>query len=348
MNFVEANPSEFPFKTVEEIPLSDKKVLSIFSGLTSLGVESTQIHQVVGTTGIPEFGTQLTKEMLSEINPQTVDDLIKISGLSHGTDVWNGNARDYMLGKKPGVPPVPFKDLIGCRDDIMVYLIKRGLSASDAFEIMESVRKGRGVTVDQEKMMLKYNVPKWYIDSCKAIKYMFPKAHAAAYVIMALRIAWFKVYKPLYYYSAFFSRRANQFDVVVMASGYSAIKLKVKELEEKIMARNASNKEQELYNTLLLALEMTARGYTFKQVDIFKSEARDFVIEDNSLRIPFSAVDSLGISTANSITDARNEAPFTSIRDVLNRTKINTTLYERLLQLGTFGKLPQDDQIGLF
>ena len=157
----------------------------------------------------------------------------------------------------------------------------------DAFEIMESVRKGRGVTVDQEKMMLKYNVPKWYIDSCKAIKYMFPKAHAAAYVIMALRIAWFKVYKPLYYYSAFFSRRANQFDVVVMASGYSAIKLKVKELEEKIMARNASNKEQELYNTLLLALEMTARGYTFKQVDIFKSEARDFVIEDNSLRIPF-------------------------------------------------------------
>src|SRR5690606_27727693 len=147
------------------------------------------------------------------------------------------------------------KDVNGCRDDIKVYLIKRGISASDELEIMESVRKFLGVTVDQEKMKLKYNVPKWYIDSCKAIKYMLPKANAEEYVIMALRIAWFKVYKPLYYYSAFFSRRANQFDVVVMASGYSAIKLKVKELEEKIMARNASNKEQELYNTLLLALE---------------------------------------------------------------------------------------------
>ena len=348
MNFVEANPSEFPFKTVEEIPLSDKKVLAIFSGLSSLGVDATQIHQVVGTSGIPEFGTSLTKDMLSEINPTSIDDLIKISGLSHGTDVWSGNARDYMLGKKTGVEPIPFKDLIGCRDDIMVYLISKGLSASDAFEIMEKVRKGRGVSVEYEKLMLQHNVPKWYIDSCKAIKYMFPKAHATAYVIMALRIAWFKVYKPLYYYAAYFSRRAIQFDVATMASGFNSIKLKVKELEDKIAARKATNKEGDLYTCLLLALEMTARGYTFKQVDIFKSEARDFLIEGNSLRMPFSAIESLGENTARSITEAREEAEFTSIRDVLNRTKINTTLYERMLQFGSFGNLPEDDQIGLF
>ena len=348
MNFVEKYPNEFPFKTVEEIPLSDKKVLSIFSSLDSLGVEATQIHQVVGTTGIPEFGTALTKEMISEINPTSVDDLIKISGLSHGTDVWNGNARDYMLGRKPGVEPIPFKDLIGCRDDIMVYLISKGLSASDAFEIMEKVRKGRGVSSEYEKLMLQHDVPKWYIDSCKAIKYMFPKAHAAAYVIMALRIAWFKVYKPIFYYAAYFSRRATQFDVGVMASGYSSIKLKVKELEDKIANRKATNKENDLYTCLLLALEMTARGYTFKQVDIFKSDVKDFLIEGNSLRLPFSAVDSLGESTAKSIVDAREEANFTSIRDVLNRTRINTTLYEKLLQLGTFGNLPENDQIGLF
>src|SRR5690606_4804284 len=220
--------------------------------------------------------------------------------------------------------------------------------SSNAFEIMESGRKGRGVTVDQEKLMLQHNVPKWYIDSCKAIKYMFPKAHATAYVIMALRIAWFKVYKPLYYYAAYFSRRAIQFDVATMASGFNSIKLKVKELEDKIAARKATNKEGDLYTCLLLALEMTARGYTFKQVDIFKSEARDFLIEGNSLRMPFSAIESLGENTARSITEAREEAEFTSIRDVLNRTKINTTLYERMLQFGSFGNLPEDDQIGLF
>lgn len=348
MNFVEAYPNEFPFKTVEEIPLSDKKVLSIFSGLSALSVDATQIHQVVGTTGIPEFGTSLTKEMLSEISPKSVDDLIKISGLSHGTDVWNGNARDYMLGKKTGVAPVDFKDLIGCRDDIMVYLISKGLKASDAFEIMEKVRKGRGVSAEYEKKMLDHNVPKWYIDSCKAIKYMFPKAHATAYVIMALRISWFKVYKPLYYYAAYFSRRAIQFDVAVMASGFSAINLKVKELEEKIETRKATNKEVDLYTCLLLALEMTARGYKFKQVDIFASAAKDFLIEGDSLRMPFSAIESLGENTAKSITDAREEAQFTSIRDVLNRTKVNTTLYERMLQLGSFNNLPQNDQIGLF
>lgn len=348
MDYVEKEPDKFPFKTAEDIPLSDKKVIAIFSGLSSLGVDSTQVHEVVGTTGIPEFGTTLTKDMLREIRPKSVDDLIKISGLSHGTDVWNGNARDYMLGLKPGIPPVSFQDLICCRDDIMAYLISKNIPAIDAFKITESVRKGRGLTPNEEELMLKHQVPNWYIDSCKAIKYMFPKAHATAYVIMALRIAWFKVHRPLYYYAAFFSRRANAFDVTTMVAGYPKIKIMVKQLEEKIAAKSASNKELELYNSLLLALEMTARGFSFKQINIYKSDWRDFQIEGNSLIIPFKAMDSLGEATAKSITDARSERPFTSIKDVLKRTKVNTTLYERLRQIGAFADLPEDDQHGLF
>lgn len=348
MDFVEKEPDKFPFRTVEEIPLSDPDVLAIFSGVNSLGVDAAQIHEVVGTTGIPEFGTPLSKDMLREIRPKTVNELIKISGLSHGTDVWNGNARDYMLGLKPGVEPIPFKDLIGCRDDIMVYLIAKGLPAADAFKIMESVRKGRGLNPDQEKLMIKYGVPNWYIDSCKMIKYMFPKAHATAYVIMALRIAWFKVHRPLYYYAAFFSRRATAFDIMTMVKGFEAISIKVKELEDKISNKTASNKEQEVYNTLLLALEMTARGFGFTQIDIFKSDWRDFRIEGNNLIIPFKAMDSLGEATAKSITDARAEQMFTSKKDILRRTKVNTTLFERLNEIGAFEGLPDDDQIILF
>ena len=348
MDFVEAEPEVFPFKTVEEIPLAEPKVLAIFSGLSSLGVDSSQVNETVGTTGIPEFGTTLSKDMLNEIRPTTVNELIKISGLSHGTDVWNGNARDYLLGLKEGNEPIPFQDLIGCRDDIMVYLMSKGLAAADAFKIMESVRKGRGVSPEQEKEMLAAKVPAWYIESCKLIKYMFPKAHAAAYVIMALRIAWFKVHRPLYYYAAYFSRRAKDFDIQTMVGGYTSIKTKVNELEEKINKKTASAKDNDIYNCLLLALEMTARGYSFKQINIFQSDWRDFLIEGSSLIIPFKAMDSLGEATAKSITDARSEMMFTSKKDIMRRTKINTTLYERLEQINAFEGLPDDDQIGLF
>ncbi len=348
MDFVEEEPENFPFRTVEEIPLSDPGVLAIFSGLNSLGVETSQVNEVVGTTGIPEFGTTLSKDMLREIKPKTVNELIKISGLSHGTDVWNGNARDYLLGLKPGIEPIPFKDIIGCRDDIMVYLIAQGLPAVEAFKIMESVRKGRGLSPEQEKLMLRHGVANWYIDSCKMIKYMFPKAHATAYVIMALRIAWFKVYRPLYYYAAYFSRRANAFDINAMVKGYQGIKIRVKEIEDKINHKTASNKDFDLFNTLLLALEMTARGFTFNQIDIFKSDWRDFLLEGKSLIIPFKAMDSLGEATAKSITDARSEQIFTSKKDIMRRTKVNTTIFERLNEVGALGGLPDDDQIGLF
>ncbi|HBP25984.1 MAG TPA: PolC-type DNA polymerase III [Acholeplasmatales bacterium] len=348
MNFVEKDPDAFPFATVDDIPFWDKKVLGLFSGVSSMDVDATQVHEVVGTTGIPEFGTTLAKDMLREIRPKTVSELVKISGLSHGTDVWNGNARDYMLGLKKEAGPIDFKDLIGCRDDIMIYLLSRGLPAIEAFKIMESVRHGNGVSPEYEKEMLDYNIPKWYIDSCKMIKYMFPKAHASAYVIMALRIGWFKVHRPLQYYAAYFSRRANAFDVVAMAGGYYSINLRVKELEDKIKAKQASNKEFDLYNCLILALEMTARGFTFQQIDIMKSSWRDFLIEGNSLVIPLKAMDNLGEATAKSVTDARDEAMFSSTKDIMRRTKLNATVFEKLSEIGAFKDLPNDDQLGLF
>lgn len=348
MDFVEAEPDNFPFKTVDEIPLADRSVLDMFSSVKSLGVDPNLLNEDIGTTGLPEFGTKLAKDMLRDIRPTTVNELIKISGLSHGTDVWNGNAKDYLLGLKPGVEPIPFKDLIGCRDDIMVYLMGKDLSAIDAFKIMEDVRKGRGVSKTYEKEMLEHGVPDWYIQSCKLIKYMFPKAHAAAYVIMALRIGWFKVHRPLYYYAAFFSRRANAFDVEAMVGGYEMIKLRIKELEDLIKSKKDKAKDNDLYTTLILALEMTARGYSFKQINIEKSDWRDFKISGNSLYIPFKALDSLGASTAISITDARNEKPFSSKKDFLNRTKVNGTLFEKMNQMSMFNNLPDNDQIGLF
>lgn len=348
MDFVEKEPEKFPFSSVEEIPFADSKVIALFSGVSSMGIDATQVHEVVGTTGIPEFGTTLAKDMLREIRPKTVNELIKISGLSHGTDVWNGNARDYMLGIKKEVGPIDFKDLIGCRDDIMNYLLGKGLPAISAFKIMESVRKGNGVSSEYEEEMLSHQVPKWYIDSCKMIKYMFPKAHASAYVIMALRIGWFKVYRPLQYYAAYFSRRANAFDIIAMAGGYSSINLRVKELEDLIKIKKASNKEIDIYNCLILALEMTARGFTFQQIDIEKSDWRDFLIEGNSLIIPFKAMDNLGETTAKSITDARVETMFSSTKDILRRTKLNTTVFEKLSEIGAFKGLPNEDQIGLF
>ena len=351
MDFVEAFPDEFPFQTPEEIPITDSKVLKVFTGVEVLGVNPNQVFgEVIGTTGLPEFGTQLTKRMLVDIRPSTISDLLKVSGLSHGTDVWEGNSRDLLLGLKDGVSPIPFKELIGCRDDIMVYLMSRGLSSKISFQIMESVRKGKGLSASQEKEMIKHQIPKWYIDSCKMIKYMFPKAHATAYVIMALRIAWFKVHKPLYYYAAYFSRRANAFDIVALVGGERAINKRLLELKDKQERKTATNKDIDTFQALLLALEMVARGFSFKQINIKTSDWRDFLVdkESNSLLIPFSAMDSLGASTAQSVVEAREQEAFTSKRDVITRTKINATVFEKLDALGVFKDLPDDDQMDLF
>lgn len=351
MNFVEEHPEDFPFSTVEDIPLTDTEVFKLFNGLESLGLtEADTFGQSIGTTGIPEFGTSLAKSMLSEIRPKRVDSLLKISGLSHGKMVWMGNARDFMLGIYPGFEKVPFEKLIGCRDDIMVYLMSKNLPAIDAFNIMETVRKHKGLTSDQIKEMKEHDVPDWYIESCKLIEYMFPKAHATAYVIMALRIGWFKVHRPIYYYAGFFSRRAEQFDVEAMAGGFSMIRVRLSELKEKIDKKSASEKEIEIYNTLLLALEMTARGYHFKQIDINRSEAINFKIceDKKTLLIPFKALESLGISTAIGIVEKRNQNQYTSKQDVMRRSGLNSTQFEKLNLLGAFKDLPESDQLGLF
>ena len=351
MDFVKEYPDEFPFSKVEDIPLTDKAVFGLFNGLQTLNLTpEMMLGETIGTTGLPEFGTSLTKDMLSEIRPTTVADLLKVSGLSHGTDVWNGNSRDFFLGLRPEYPKVPFKDLIGCRDDIMVYLMSKDVPANDAFKIMESVRKGRGVSPEFEQLMISYNVPKWYIESCKLIKYMFPKAHATAYVIMALRIGWFKVHRPIFYYAAYFSRRADAFDVVAMAKGYDAIRAKLLELQAKIQDKVASAKEVDTYTSLLLCLEMVARGYKFVQMDIRYSDATNFRVSKDrkSLLIPFNALDSLGDATAISIVKARQEAEFTSKQDIMRRTKLNSTQFEKMNSMGVFGNLPDDDQIGLF
>lgn len=351
MDFVKMYPNEFPFSRVEDIPLTDKDVLGLFNGLESLGLHKEQLNgETIGTTGLPEFGTSNTKNMLREIKPTTVSDLLKISGLSHGEGIWNGNSRDLFLGLNPTGHRVRFKDLIGCRDDIMIYLISKNVPAPDAFKIMESVRKGKGVSADFEKLMLSYNVPRWYIESCKLIKYMFPKAHATAYVIMALRIGWFKVHRPIFYYAAYFSNRADAFDVVAMANGYDAIRSRLDELKAKIDNKTATTKENDTYNTLLLCLEMTARGYNFVQMNIKYSDATNFKVSNDrkTLLIPFNALDSLGDATAISIAKAREEAVFTSKKDIMRRTKLNSTQFEKMDAMGVFGNLPDDDQIDLF
>lgn len=365
MNFVDANPSEFPFNRVEDIPLNDENVLKMFSGIDILGVTYDMVLSKIASTGLPEFGTSLTKNMLAEIKPTTISDLIRISGLSHGTDVWSGNARDYFLGTRPGYDPIPISELICCRDDIMVKLIETGLPPQNAFKIMEAVRKGKGLSSENEALMRKFNVPDWYIDCCKKIKYLFPKAHATAYVIMALRIAWFKFYKPLYFYSGFFSKRSDFFEVDTLQGGFDTIKRRVQELEKKYgnlddvsedesattevsSGGGSAVKEKKLLNVLRVALEMVARGYSFIGVDINRSDAVNFKIEGNSLIIPFVAIDSFGENTAKLLVQRRGDEPFTSIKDAERRGRISNSLFEKLYQVGAFDGLPQDDEIGLF
>ncbi len=349
MDFVHAEPEVFPFSTVEGIPYVDDDVLSLFSSKEALKINGDDMDRFSsGTKGIPEFGTNFVRGMLETIKPKSYEDIIKVSGLSHGTDVWNRNAEELVTGSNPLYPKVEFKEVIGCRDDIMLYLLEKNLPAHDAFTIMEGVRKGKGLKPEQEALMIKYNVPDWYIYSCKRIKYMFPKAHATAYVIMALRIGWFKVHRPIYYYAAFFSKRAKEFDPEILANGRNAIRNKITEFETKLSKKEElTNKESDLLGVLYIALEMVLRGYYFRQIDIEKSEATDFVIADDkkSLYLPFISVDSLGDAVAKSIIEARHKHQFTSKADFEYRTSVNKKQYARLKTLGVLDNLPENDTL---
>lgn len=351
MDFVKLYPEEFPFKTVEEIPLTDRDVISIFQSKEALNLNGDDGDRLTsGTIGIPEFGTKFVRDMLNDTKPKNFNEIVKISGLSHGTDVWLGNAQDLVLGRNFVSEPVPFSEVIGCRDDIMTYLMDKGIEAGESFKIMENVRKkGKEPTPEQVTIMREHGVPEWYIESCKKIQYMFPKAHATAYVIMALRIGWFKVHRPIYYYAAYFSCRASAFDVDVLAAGKNAIRNKINEINGKIANKTAENKEIELLSELQIALEMYLRGYSFKQVDINKSEVKTFVIskDKKSLLLPFTAVSGLGEAAAVTVIEARSSYPFTSKEDVQKRTKLNKTHFEKLRMLGSLDDLPDKDTSSL-
>ncbi len=323
------------------IPTDDPEVMKIFSGPESLGVTEDQIMCKTGTLGIPEFGTRFVRQMLEDTRPTTFSELVQISGLSHGTDVWLGNAQELIHNNICNL-----SEVIGCRDDIMVYLIYQGLEPSLAFKIMESVRKGKGLSEEFEAEMRKNEVPEWYIDSCKKIKYMFPKAHAAAYVLMAVRIAYFKVHHALLYYAAYFTVRAEDFDIEAMARGSMAIRSKIEEINAKGL--DASPKEKNTLTVLELALEMCERGYAFQKVDLYKSHASEFIIEGNSLIPPFNSIPGLGTNAAVNIVQARSEGEFLSKEDLQKRGKVSKTILEYLDSQGILESLPDQNQLSLF
>jgi len=333
---------------VDDVPLDDKDTMGIFLSPEPLGVTAEQIMNETGTLGIPEFGTPFTIGMLIDTKPKTFAELIKISGLSHGTDVWLGNAQELI---RSGT--VPFKDVIGCRDDIMVYLMYHGVEPLKAFKIMEFVRKGKA-SKDPEtwkgfvEIMEKAGIEKWFIDSCQKIKYMFPKAHAAAYVISAFRIAYYKVHYPAIYYATYFSTRLDDFDINAMMKGYASIKSRIVEINNK--GFDMSNKEASLLETLKLALEATARGIIFGNLDIMKSDAKSFQIDEDGVTLipPFRVIDGLGETVAQSIQEEAKKRPFLSIEDFQKRCRVSTTLVDKMKALNLFGDLPETSQLSLF
>jgi len=329
------------------IPVNDEKVYSLFSNLSALGLNPEQLNkEETGAFGIPEFGTEFVRGMLKETKPKTFADLVQISGLSHGTDVWIGNARELIKHGQANISTV-----IGCRDDIMVFLLKKGLNPKDAFNIMENVRKGNGVSAKQSALMAEHQVPQWYIDSCEKIKYMFPKAHATAYVLMAYRVAWYKVYYPEEYYATFFSTRSDAFSLSNALLGYDGVLSLLREIEYKQNTNKpVTKKETDLKVVSEVLLEMFARGFKLMNIDFNKSQASKFIIDLNEngekvLVPPFNVIDSLGEAVANSIVEARKLKQFSSINDLKTRTQVTTTQVKIFEELKITDSLSNDEQL---
>ncbi|MEI4772546.1 PolC-type DNA polymerase III [Staphylococcus carnosus] len=323
------------------IPVDDKETMRIFSTPESLGVTEEEIMCKTGTFGVPEFGTGFVRQMLEDTKPTTFSELVQISGLSHGTDVWLGNAQDLVRSGTCDLSGV-----IGCRDDIMVYLMYAGLEPSLAFKIMEAVRKGKGLQEEWEEVMKENNVPDWYLDSCKKIKYMFPKAHAAAYVLMAMRIAYFKVHYPLYYYASYFTVRASDFDLITMIKDKEGIKTVVKDMYSKYM--ELGKKEKDVLTVLEIMNEMAHRGYRMQPISLEKSQAFEFIIEGDTLIPPFISVPGLGENVAKRIVEAREEGPFLSKEDLNKKAGLSQKVIEYLDELGSLPGLPDKAQLSIF
>ena len=332
---------------VLDVPMDDKDTMSIFTSTDVLGVTNEQIMCPTGTLGIPEFGTPFTIGMVNDTKPTTFAELVKISGLSHGTDVWLGNAQELIKNNI-----VPFKEVIGCRDDIMVYLIYHGVKPIKAFKIMEFVRKGKASKdpegwKEHRQTMEDAGIESWYIDSCEKIKYMFPKAHATAYVMSAFRIAWYKVHMPAYFYASWFSTKATAFDIEAMINGYDAIKEKIIEIRNK--GNEASNKEEGTLESLNVALEMAARNIKVAPFDLYQSKGLTFGVKDDGTIIPaFITIDGLGEVVAMNIEKEAQKHPFISIEDFQNRCKVSQTIIDKMRSMGIFRGMPETSQLSLF
>ena len=326
------------------VPLDDKATLSLFSSTDAIGVTPERLNSPVATYGIPEFNTSFTRQMLEDTHPTAFAELLRISGFSHGTDVWLNNAQDLIVN---GIAPV--SETISTRDDIMLYLIQHGMDESVSFKIMEGVRKGRGLKEDQEAAMHENKIPQWFIDSCKKIKYLFPKAHAVAYVMMAFRIAWFKINQPLAFYSSYFSVRGiDEFDIAVIQEGEDTVRRAIEELYAQGSGLSAKDKSK--ITVLEVALELYARGFKVLPVSLEESSATQFIIKDEekALLPPLIAIDGLGASQAEDIVRGRQEKPYSSLEDMKKRGKVGDSMIEKFKSLGIVEQLPELDQIVLF
>jgi DNA polymerase-3 subunit alpha (Gram-positive type) len=325
----------------QSISLDDQETVKIFTSTEPLKLVDEDFKIEVGSLGIPEFGTKFVRQMLVDTQPTTFAELVRISGLSHGTDVWINNAQELV---RQGTAEL--KNVISTRDDIMNYLILKGLPPKAAFTIMEKVRKGKGLTPEHEKLMNENNVPRWYIQSCKKIKYMFPKAHAVAYVMMSFRIAYFKVHYPLAFYSTYFSIKVDDFDADLICNGKEAVVNKINELTE--IGNGATQKEKDLLTVLEVAYEMYCRGFSFKKVNLYESHSDKFLIKDNCILPPLRALQGVGENAAKKIAEERDSGEFLSIEDVRLRTRVTKTVIETLKNHGCLQDLPQSNQLSLF